>query len=206
MVPNVNPARTGSPCRLAGGIHRARFPILARPDHCPGGSVSRPLTGGPPRAPAFLRFNGRETVFFFFVHRGRKGFRRPRRRAMMRAMTSYKLVMPGDLNHYGFLFGGKMLMWVDEVAWMAVGNDYPGCHFVTVAMSEVTFHKSVHPQSVLRFEAVRRRVGRTSVAYRVEVFARHVDSPMETSVFTTDITFVRVDKDGNKMPIGPAAD
>ncbi len=29
-------------------------------------------------------------------------------------MTSYKLVMPGDLNHYGFLFGGKMLMWVDE--------------------------------------------------------------------------------------------
>ena len=47
---------------------------------------------------------------------------------MMRAMTSYKLVMPGDLNHYGFLFGGKMLMWVDEVAWMAVSGDYPGCN------------------------------------------------------------------------------
>ena len=31
-------------------------------------------------------------------------------------MTTYKLVMPGDMNHYGFLFGGKMLMWVDEVA------------------------------------------------------------------------------------------
>ena len=31
-------------------------------------------------------------------------------------MTSYKLVMPGDLNHYGFLFGGKMLMWVDAVS------------------------------------------------------------------------------------------
>ena len=25
-------------------------------------------------------------------------------------MTTYKLVMPGDMNHYGFLFGGKMLM------------------------------------------------------------------------------------------------
>ena len=25
-------------------------------------------------------------------------------------MTSYKLVMPEDMNHYGFLFGGKMLM------------------------------------------------------------------------------------------------
>ena len=38
-------------------------------------------------------------------------------------MTSYKLVRPGDLNHYGFLFGGKMLMWVDEVAWMGIGSN-----------------------------------------------------------------------------------
>lgn len=71
-------------------------------------------------------------------------------------MTLYKLVMPGDLNHYGFLFGGKMLMWVDEIAWMAVSGDYPGCHFVTVVgRSEVTFHKSVHPQSILRFETTK---------------------------------------------------
>ena len=116
-------------------------------------------------------------------------------------MTSYKLVMPGDLNHYGSLFGGKMLMWVDEVAWMAVSGDYPGCNFVTVGMSEVTFHKSVHPQSVLRFETTRERVGHTSVTYRVEVFRRHVESREETSVFTTDITFVRVGPEGEKLPV-----
>ena len=29
-------------------------------------------------------------------------------------MTTYRLVMPEDMNHYGFLFGGKMLMWIDE--------------------------------------------------------------------------------------------
>ena len=67
-------------------------------------------------------------------------------------MTTYKLVMPGDMNHYGFLFGGKMLMWVDEVAWIAVSEDYPTLHFVTVGMSKVEFKKSVHPQSVLRFD------------------------------------------------------
>lgn len=118
-------------------------------------------------------------------------------------MTSYKLVMPEDLNHYGFLFGGKMLMWVDEIAWMAVSGDFPGYRFVTVGMSEVTFHKSVHPQSVLRFEAVRIRIGRTSVTYHVEVFRRHIESSEETSVFTTDITFVRVNDDGQKIPIAP---
>ena len=76
-----------------------------------------------------------------------------------------------------------------------------GCHFVTVGMSEVTFHKSVHPQSVLRFETTKARVGRTSVTYHVEVFRRHIESSEETGVFTTDITFVRIGADGAKMPI-----
>ena len=92
-------------------------------------------------------------------------------------------------------------MWVDEIAWMAVSGDYPGCHFVTVGMSEVTFHKSVHPQSVLRFETTKVRVGRTSVTYHVEVFRRHIESSEETGVFTTDITFVRIGADGAKVPI-----
>ena len=29
-------------------------------------------------------------------------------------MENYKLVMPEDLNHHGFLFGGRMLQWVSE--------------------------------------------------------------------------------------------
>ena len=69
-------------------------------------------------------------------------------------------------------------------------------------MSEVTFHKSVHPKSVLRFETNRVRSGRTSVTYHVEVFSRHIESRDETSVFTTDITFVRVDANGAKQAIG----
>ena len=117
------------------------------------------------------------------------------------AMTTYKLVMPEDMNHYGFLFGGKMLMWVDEVAWIAVSEDYPTLHFVTVGMSEVKFKKSVHPQSVLRFETRRQREGRTSVTYHVDVHRRHIESRDEEIVFSTDITFVCVGKDGAKRPI-----
>ena len=108
-------------------------------------------------------------------------------------MTTYKLVMPEDMNHYGFLFGGKMLMWVDEVAWI----------FVTVGMSEVKFKKSVHPQSVLRFDTRRQREGRTSVTYHVDVHRRHIESRDEEIVFSTDITFVCVGKDGEKRPISP---
>ena len=116
-------------------------------------------------------------------------------------MTSYKLVMPMDMNHYGFLFGGKMLMWIDEVAWMAVSNDYPGFRFVTVGMSEVTFRKSVHPKYVLRFTTERQRVGTTSVTYHTDVYSRAIDLREEEHVFHTDITFVRLDDDGNKIAI-----
>lgn len=109
--------------------------------------------------------------------------------------------MPEDMNHYGFLFGGKMLMWIDEVAWIAVSNDYPGCRFVTVGLGEVTFRKSVHPRAVLRFEAQKKRVGKTSVTYHVDVYRRDIETSDEEHVFHTDITFVRVDESGNKMAL-----
>jgi len=31
-------------------------------------------------------------------------------------MNQYKLALPEHLNHYGYLFGGNMLKWVDEYA------------------------------------------------------------------------------------------
>lgn len=121
-------------------------------------------------------------------------------------MTTYKLVMPGDMNHYGFLFGGKMLMWTDEVAWVAVSNDFPKQNFVTVGMSEVRFKKSVHPKSVLRFSCERTHIGRTSVTYHVDVFCRPIDEESEELVFHTDVTFVHVDKSGGKAPIAKEID
>ena len=117
-------------------------------------------------------------------------------------MTSHKLVMPSDMNPHGFLFGGKMLMWIDEIASIAVARDYPGFAFVTVGMAEATFRKGVPPRSILRFDAERTRVGTTSVTYRVDVFCRPlVEDADETAVFCSDITFVRVDEHGKKCPI-----
>ncbi len=116
--------------------------------------------------------------------------------------ANYRLVMPGDLNQYGFLFGGKMLLWVDETAWLAAELDFPASRFVTVGMSRVSFHKSVHSGSALRFEAEVLRKGRTSVTYQVMVFSRRLhEDRAEEVVFETEITFVRVDSEGKKIPL-----
>jgi len=119
-------------------------------------------------------------------------------------MHHHKLVLPEHLNHYGFLFGGYLLKWVDEVAWIAASLDYPEFKFVTVGMDRVEFHQSVHQGTILAFSTERTKVGNTSVRYQVEVTQRKVGAEGEPgceAVFSTTVTFVRIGDDGEKKPI-----
>ena len=116
-------------------------------------------------------------------------------------MDNYALVRPEHLNHYGHLFGGVLLKWVDEFAWLAASRDFPGCRFVTIAMDRVEFKHPAPGGSILRFHITRAREGNTSVTYSTEVFATDPDATQETSIFTTNVTFVRVDEAGNKCAL-----
>ncbi len=113
-------------------------------------------------------------------------------------MENYKLVLPQHLNHYGYLFGGNLLQWVDETAWIAASLDYPGCSFVTIAMDKVEFRKSVREGSILRIDARKSQEGKTSVQYAVTVFSGRVRTESDEVIFSTNITFVCVDKNGKK--------
>ncbi len=112
-------------------------------------------------------------------------------------MESFKLVLPEHLNHYGYLFGGYLLQWVDETAYIAASLDYPGSNFVTVAMDRVVFHRSIRQGAILRLEAQRQRVGTTSVGYLVNVY----DGASPEPVFSTQITFVGLGPDGRKIAL-----
>jgi acyl-CoA hydrolase len=114
-------------------------------------------------------------------------------------MENYTIVRPEHLNHYGFLFGGYLLKWVDEVAYIAANIDLPGHHFVTVAFDNVEFKHSVTQGQIIRFSINRVKIGITSVQYLVEVFAENARP--QTPLFTTNITFVNVDRHGHKQPI-----
>lgn len=118
-------------------------------------------------------------------------------------MQNHKLVLPENLNHYGYLFGGYMLQWVDEVAWIAATMEYPGCRFVTIGMDEVVFRESILEGTILRFDVNRSRVGNTSVSYLVEVAK---DGNENGSAFSTTVTMVRVDAEGRKTPLSGPAD
>ncbi|MDW7774337.1 MAG: hotdog domain-containing protein [Desulfobulbaceae bacterium] len=115
-------------------------------------------------------------------------------------MENHKLVMPQHLNHYGFLFGGDLLKWVDEYAYIAATMEYPGSNFVTVAMDKVVFKKSARKGTILKFFVEKIKEGMTSVQYNVRVF--HGNSMEDDDlIFSTGVTLVRIDERGSKIPL-----
>jgi acyl-CoA hydrolase len=114
-------------------------------------------------------------------------------------METHRLVLPEDLNHFGFLFGGRLLAWVDEACWIAASLDFPHCQFVTIGMDKVEFRFSVRQGTILNIRCTKEHEGTTSVSYRVEVFDRR--NPIAPPIFSTGITYVSVDDSGRKRPI-----
>lgn len=115
-------------------------------------------------------------------------------------MENHKLVLPENLNHYGFLFGGDLLKWVDEYAWITASLDYPECNFVTVGLDMVEFRKTVKGGTILKFITEKTKEGNTSVQYRVNVYHSNIEGE-KNLIFATNVTFVRVDKEGKKVPL-----
>lgn len=117
-------------------------------------------------------------------------------------MENHKLVLPEHLNHFGFLFGGNMLAWVDEVAWIAASLEHPRAQLVTVGMDRVEFRKGVREGTILKFDVKQTKLGHTSVTYEVLVSqARVADTSDRDPVFSTHVTFVSVDDEGKKVAI-----
>ena len=119
-------------------------------------------------------------------------------------MEHYKLILNEHLNHHGYLFGGYMLKWIDELAYITANQELPGNNFVTVALDNVAFKKRVGSGEIVKFDVRQVHLGTTSVQYGVKAFAtRHSEQPDEV-IFETKITFVAVDECGNKQAVRTA--
>ncbi len=114
-------------------------------------------------------------------------------------MQTQRLVLPADLNQYGFLFGGRLLAWVDEASWIAASLEFPHCRFVTVAMHEVQFHHSVREGTILTIDSRLQKTGKTSVTYTVQVIDTRRNA--QDVLFATRVTFVNVNEQGEKQSV-----
>lgn len=121
-------------------------------------------------------------------------------------MNHHKLVLPEFMNEQGVLFGGYLLQWIDEFAYITASLDLPGNRFVTVSLDNVVFRKPIKLGYILCFEVVRVRLGTTSVSYDIKVFNSKEPAPHKELLFETHIVFVNINADGKKEPIKVAID
>ena len=111
--------------------------------------------------------------------------------------TLTQIVFPNNVNHYGTLFGGFALQWMDQAAWICATR-YARKTMVTIASDRIEFKKPVLEGSMVMLRANITRVGNTSVSVNVEM---HAERPLTGERFlATHGQFVMVALDDKGKP------
>ena len=95
-----------------------------------------------------------------------------------------------------------MLAWLDEAgaAFACQACDTP--RMVTKRIAEVVFNKPVRPGQIIKIYGEVTEVGSSSIVIRLEARRHSVYNGSQRTVLTTDMTFVRIDGDGESIPVG----
>jgi len=110
--------------------------------------------------------------------------------------STYYLVRHQDLNHAGTLFGGRMMAWADELAYIAASLSYPGCTFVTKVFEQFDFINGPSEGAIIRIDAKVLSKGRSSVRVQVSGFWALTGQ----TIFTTQGVMVNA-HGGHSVPI-----
>lgn len=111
--------------------------------------------------------------------------------------TNRRLVMSKDLNGANKLFGGTILAWIDEQAYIEVLTFLKSINIVTKFISEVEFVSGAQVGDVVQIKTIFTKIGKTSVTLRVEVFNL---TTKKTIAIVNEIVMVNVDNNGIPTP------
>jgi acyl-CoA thioesterase YciA len=99
---------------------------------------------------------------------------------------------PSDINANGHIFGGWVLSQMDIAAGIVASRRSKG-PVATVAIEAMEFIAPIHLRDVISVYANVERVGRTSMAVRIEVVAQRNLGATEVKVTEGVFTFVALD-------------
>jgi len=88
------------------------------------------------------------------------------------------LICPAHINHYGRLFGGQLLKWIDELAGI-VAIRHCGATVTTAAIDNLQFQAPAYTGDMIVLQGVVTYVGRTSMEVRVDTFREALDGTRE---------------------------
>ena len=122
----------------------------------------------------------------------------------MNATTALSVIMmPRDSNIYGTIFGGIILSYIDQAAFVEARRH--GVHrWVTASVDRVDFEQPIYIGDVVRFITKTSKTGTSSVVVDIKVEAERFDSGDHVLVTEATLTMVSVDAYGKAIPfLGP---
>lgn len=116
-------------------------------------------------------------------------------------LLSTHVCMTKDVGFHGNLFGGLLLAWLDEAGAALAAELCESPRMVTVKISEVIFRKPIRPGQIIKIYGCMSQIGNSSMTIQLEARRHSPYNGSQKVACTTEMTFVRIDGDGEPVPI-----
>lgn len=116
------------------------------------------------------------------------------------AIEMREMVMPGDTNPHGTIFGGKIMSWMDIAAAMCASKHCEN-PVVTVHISDIDFISPIKVGTHVVIKASVNYVGNTSMVIGVKVESENPYTGQVRKTTKAYLTFVAVDEFGKPMSV-----
>lgn len=108
------------------------------------------------------------------------------------------LLMHRHINGYGRLFGGQLLMWIDELAGI-VATRHSESRITTASIDNLNFKKAAFLNDTVVLIGKITHVSRSSMEVRVDTYVETLDG-MRHVINRAYVVMVAIDEEGKAVP------
>jgi len=119
----------------------------------------------------------------------------------MELITTY-ICKSSDIGVHDNMFGGTMMSLIDDASAAYAMQICDNPRVVTLKIDELLFKKPVKSGNLIKIYGKVEEFGNTSLTLYVEVRKHNVYTGIQEIVTQTHIKFVRIDEEGNPVPVG----
>lgn len=112
------------------------------------------------------------------------------------------MVLPGETNPLGQMFGGELLARMDRAAGITASR-HSRSHVTTVSVNNVAFSKPIPLGSIVTIEASVSRAFTSSMEIFMDVWVEDRQSGFKSKVNEAIYTFVAIDENGRPIKVPP---
>ena len=110
-------------------------------------------------------------------------------------------IKKSDLGFHRNLFGGFLLQWLDEAAAGFASEMFDTPRMVTKLIDKCIFNKPAREGQLLKIYGKIKSVGNTSITLALEARSHNVYNGKQNVILSTEMVFVRIDEQGEAIPI-----